>query len=180
VNRGKLTGKEYGEMISALEFDPTPEMQRVKARFMSLVSAQDLNLIGNISADAAAKILGDRRVRVWWDKEGFSGWFLNKNEYREKAEYLLTLAMDRAKDILQSGDARNVSAQVQILKLMLEMTGKMPREDSGKNKPAPALDPGQLDEMLKLNGYVKLEDARKMAIPMEVEVSGGEEEGEIH
>ncbi len=172
--------EDMGVMMREVEFEPTPDQEKYKVRVMSYLHDNPIYRTADLTYETCYRIVRHQRLASWWKQVGFEEWIQNRNEFREKAEYLLTLAMKRATTILQSTDAKMVGAQVNMIKMVLELTNRMPKENKGKDKEAPALDPGQLDEFLRLSGYVKLEEAKKLAIPMQVEVSSGEKEGEIH
>lgn len=140
--------KDINKILAAaqtdLVFAPTPDMRRVKAAFWSKMQ-DNPNLSGSAGTLAAVQqIVTDKRLAKWWSLPGFSEWFQNGEEYRERMEYLADLALDALEQILTDPDA-NASAKVTSAKLVLEAAKKMPTKDD--SAPASRLEAMSRDEL---------------------------------
>lgn len=106
-------------------FLPNPMQRAAKARFwkrMDFADARDVNL------PLALKVSGTAQLSRWWQLEGFSEWFANKDEAGERLEYLYMLALDAAENLLLDPDA-NHNAKVQMIKIIAQLAGKEPDKE---------------------------------------------------
>jgi hypothetical protein len=111
-------------------FAPTPEMRRAKAAFWaSLDGTPDGDLAENMTLAAATQMGGDRKLSRWWSMPGFSDWWQNKEEFKQRMEYLAQLALDTLEGVLSDPDA-NTTAKVNSAKLVLEAANKMPKKQA--------------------------------------------------
>ena len=142
----KLIEAAQGDLI----FAPTPDMRKVKAAFWTKVSDK-ITLIdtSNITLTAAQQVEKDRRLAKWWSLPGFSDWFQNREEFKERLEYLADIALDTLEQVLIDPSA-NTSAKVSCAKLILEAASKMPKKDSD-------VAPSKLESMsrIELEDYVR-------------------------
>lgn len=145
---GRLAG-----ILEEVVFIPTPPMRRVKAAYLAATAE---NPITNTdpSLEAALQVTGETRLRQWWSTPGFRSWFSNRDEFRQRVEYLANLALDAIEDILLDGDA-NPAARNAAAKLMIEAAGKLPK-GAGQEKFADehiqGMDRRQLEQFLRKNG----------------------------
>lgn len=122
--------KDINKLLEAAQSDlvfvPTPDMRRVKAAFWNKLS-NNFNLIdmSQMTLAAVQQIEKDRRLIKWWSLPGFSDWFQNKEEFKERLEYLADLALDALEQVLNDPNA-SPGARVSCAKLVLEATSKMP------------------------------------------------------
>lgn len=146
--------KDISKLLEAAQtdliFTPTPDMRRVKAAFWTKVSDK-MTLVdtSNITLTAAQQVEKDRRLAKWWSLPGFSEWFQNREEFRERLEYLADIALDTLEQVLVD-PAANTSAKVSCAKLVLEAASKMPRKENESN-------PSKLESMsrIELEDYVR-------------------------
>lgn len=107
-------------------FEPTPGMVLVKHSFWTAwrenpsvdprsVTPQDVLL----AVDAPS-------IDKWWRDAGFRDWFLNKEEWRGKAEAALHLWIDQTLRRLAGGMLPG-SELAQLGKLLVEVTGRGPK-----------------------------------------------------
>lgn len=114
-------------------FSPTPEMRRSKAAFWaSLEGTPSGDLAENMTLAAASSLGADKKLSRWWAIPGFSDWWQNKEEFKQRLEYLAQLALDSLEGILMDPDA-NVTAKVNSAKLVLEAANKMPKKNTEEN-----------------------------------------------
>ena len=125
--------KDINKILAAastdLTFAPTPDMRRAKAAFWHRVADAPLFDGGPITLAAAQQFGTDKRLSKWWTLPGFAEWFQNREEFRERLEYLADIALDSLEQVLTDPDA-NPSAKVASAKLVLEAASKMPKKEA--------------------------------------------------
>lgn len=147
--------KDINKILAAastdLTFSPTPDMRRAKAAFWSRVADAPALDSGPVTLAAAQQIGADKRLAKWWTLPGFQEWFQNREEFRERLEYLADIALDSLEQVLSDPDA-NASAKVASAKLVLEAASKMPKkiEDSPATR-LEALSRSELEDYVRRN-----------------------------
>lgn len=106
--------------------DPTPEQRKAKERFWAPFVSGEVPAPPTMDLATALKFAGDRRLRAWWDLPGFQDWFLNREEFKERVEFIAHLALDSIEGVLTDRGAPP-SARVAAAKLALEVANKLPR-----------------------------------------------------
>lgn len=148
--------KDINKILAAastdLTFSPTPDMRRAKAAFWSRFADAPTSLSSDPVTLASAQQIGaDKRLSKWWSLPGFQEWFQNKEEFRERLEYLADIALDSLEQVLTDPDA-NASAKVASAKLVLEAASKMPKkiEDSPSTR-LESLSRSELEDYVRRN-----------------------------
>jgi len=123
--------KDINKILAAastdLTFTPSPDMRRAKAAFWHRFADTSTVLSSDKVTLASAQQIGaDKRLAKWWTLPGFQEWFQNKEEFRERMEYLADIALDALEQVLTDPDA-NAGAKVASAKLVLEAASKMPK-----------------------------------------------------
>ncbi len=115
-------------------FSPTPDMRRAKAAFWSSLTDHPLGIGDTDTLTlAASKQLGaDSRLPRWWAIPGFQEWWQNKQEFKQRLEYMAQLALDSLEEILADPNA-NPTAKVNSAKLVLDAANKMPKKAPEEN-----------------------------------------------
>lgn len=147
---------------SELVYHPSEREKRLKAQFW--MRAQDNPILtGKIDYPSVRKVLGTDYLEEKWRLPGFQDWFLNRQEFRERLEYLANLALDQMEKILLNEDPKAQSARVNMIKHVSELANKLPRQaqsasNSGQLVQAiGGMDKAQLELLLEKNGVnVKL------------------------
>ena len=126
--------KDINKILAAassdLTFAPTQDMRRAKAAFWHRFADASTSLSSDPVTLASAQQFGaDKRLSKWWAVPGFAEWFQNREEFRERLEYLADVALDALEQVLTDPDA-NAGAKVASAKLVLEATSKMPRKEA--------------------------------------------------
>jgi len=116
-------------------FEPTPEMRRAKAAFWASLSDHPLGDADTLSLAASKQLGADSRLSRWWVVPGFVDWWQNKQEFKQRLEYLAQLSLDSLEEVLTSPDS-NATARINAAKLVLDAANKMPRN----SQPADTLD----------------------------------------
>lgn len=147
--------KDINKILAAastdLTFAPTPDMRRAKAAFWHRVADAPLFDGGPVTLVAAQQFGTDKRLSKWWTLPGFAEWFQNKEEFRERLEYLADIALDSLEQVLTDPDS-NPSAKVASAKLVLEAASKMPKKEA--DAPASRLETmsrGELEDYVRKN-----------------------------
>jgi hypothetical protein len=109
-------------------------MRRAKAAFWSSLSDHPLGIGDTDTLTlAASKQLGaDSRLPRWWAIPGFQEWWQNKQEFKQRLEYMAQLALDSLEEILADPNA-NPTAKVNSAKLVLDAANKMPKKAPEEN-----------------------------------------------
>ena len=125
----KSAGKRTLPSLAAdVVFMPTPRQIQVKAKFWSRYQPGPFSSPGGITGSVAMEVTGVRSVADWWGKAGFKEWFLNRDEAREKLEYLFHKALNTAEQILDDPLAQ-ANAKVQMIKVVAELANKFPTKN---------------------------------------------------
>lgn len=148
--------KDINKILAAastdLTFAPTPDMRRAKAAFWHRFADAPTSLSSDPVTLASAQQFGaDKRLSKWWTLPGFAEWFQNREEFRERLEYLADIALDSLEQVLTDPDS-NPSAKVASAKLVLEAASKMPKKDA--EAPASRLETmsrGELEDYVRKN-----------------------------
>lgn len=122
------------EGMAELSFLPVPAHRIVKSAFWASLAENPIidPLHDKITLALALRITGDARLNRWWSLPGFQEWFSNKDEFRQRVEYLANLALDVAEEILLDRDA-HPNARVNMTKLVIEAANKLPARTSAKD-----------------------------------------------
>lgn len=110
-----------------LTYLPTPEQRKAKSAFYARFNDNPICDPEDISLSIAQQFCPDYRLPKWWKLEGFPAWFRNKDEFRQRMEYLAQLALDSLESILADPKAQG-SAKVNAAKLIMEVARKMPQK----------------------------------------------------
>lgn len=114
------------ETIEEVSYKPLPKDKELKAKYW--IKAQDDPLfVSDLSRTKynIERVLGNKLSN--WDEPGFQDWFFNKDEHRQRIEFLFGLALDAAQDILLNTDPKVQGARVQVIKAMADLAGKVPK-----------------------------------------------------
>lgn len=114
------------DLISDITYVPSPEQRKVKEGFWRRFSDNPLCDPAHVTlADVSRLIPNESRLDRWWKEPGFSAWFKNQEEFRERVNYLAQLALGTLEDILINPDEKGM-AKVNASKLIMEVARKMP------------------------------------------------------
>ncbi len=111
-------------------FIPTPFQQQLKAQFWARAGNHPFLVPGNITLAFVEKYIRDKRIKTYWPLPGFSEWFTNQDENKERIDYLWIASLDAAEQILRD-PAAPAAAKVNLIKTLAEMQGHLSR---GKGK----------------------------------------------
>ena len=154
-DRMKHTEETLNLALSELTFLPSPEHRKIKSAFWAV--ADETQLVDpsqEVELSTALRFTADNRLQRWWALPGFREWFANREEFRQRVEYLANLALDTAEEILLDKKA-NAAARANMVKLMVEVANKMPPRQISKelyiDEKIQKMDRVQLEEYVKRN-----------------------------
>lgn len=117
-------------VASELTYIPSPEQRKTKSAFWTRFNDNPLCEPQDISLAVAIQFVSDERLTKWWPQTGFKEWFRNRDEFRQRIEYLVHQALDSLEYVLADPKAQ-ASAKVNAAKLLMEVARKMPsKQDS--------------------------------------------------
>lgn len=113
------------KVLDEIIFVPDTTQMQVKAAFWAKHADNPLAPTHDITLAAALDVTGDTRLSRWWGIPGFSAWFTNKDEFRQKAEYVANLALQTIEEILLDREAQP-NARIKAAQIAIETANKMP------------------------------------------------------
>jgi hypothetical protein len=155
----KSSGKTFDAIIEDITFLPSPEQRKNKAAFWASYADNPMASSDNVTLALALQTTKEPRLRRWWPVPGFSEWYSNKDEFRQRLEYLANLGLDTIEDILLDPEA-NANARMNAAKLMLEAASKMPNKWNQEKF---------LDEHIQKMGQQELESWIAKRLPKELD-----------
>ncbi len=124
----KPTPIEAFEIVaSELTYMPSPEQRKAKSAFWARFNDNPICDPQDISLAIALQFANDERLSRWWSQSGFKEWFRNRDEFRQRVEYLVHQALDSLEYVLVDPKAQ-ASAKVNAAKLLMEVARKMPQK----------------------------------------------------
>jgi len=149
------TAKQAGEkslpkLADKVLFTPTSRQRKVKATFWSRFQPGPFASADSLSMTDVQGITKDPGLKEWWSKDGFREWFMNREEAREKLEYLFMKSLDVAEEIMDDPLAQ-ASAKVNVIKVLAELANKFPSKQVEKYADD---DINRMDEK-QLRGYLE-------------------------
>jgi len=140
-------------LTSSSDFVPTDGQRRLKTAFWATYEGDKQN----VSMAAVLAETDNSSITNWWSKPGFQSWFKNRDEGRQRLEYLFFKALDCLEDILKDTDPKTASARVNAVKAIAELANKIPSKyqtdklaDADINK----MNRQQLESYLKKNKHI--------------------------
>jgi hypothetical protein len=106
--------------------DPSAEHRKAKATFWSHFLDGETPVPEPIDLAAARRFCGDRRIENWWSLPGFVDWFTNREEFRQRVEFISNLALDNLEQVLRDKDT-GATARIAAIKLVMELGNKLPK-----------------------------------------------------
>jgi hypothetical protein len=153
----KVSSRDVASKMTAitdeLVFVPQRIDQKMKASFWIKWNQGPVKSQENISAAAVAQVLGNTVINKRWHIPGFKEWFLNKDEYRQRIEYIGMRALDVMSDILEDETVKP-DVRLKAAKTVLELGGKFitkKPEVIVLDKDINSMNQEQLDEFIKAN-----------------------------
>lgn len=160
--------EQIGQVLTEGTFLPSEPQRRLKAQLLARLADNPIMDLGSLSLSDVQSLTNNAQVAKWWPQAGFQDWLLDKTESRARLEYLFALSLEAAEQILLNTDPKAQSARVSMIKILAELSGKMPRQTVQAN-PLPELiskmDKVELQAFLEKNGVsLQLSAAKKEVI----------------
>jgi len=127
VRKSSTPGDILQAVVAEVIFHPTETQRRLKATLLAKLENNPLTDLASLSLAEVQEITGSAVVQKWWSVPGFSDWLLDKNENRAKLEYLFSLALEAAEQIILNTDPKAQGSRVAMIKVLSELAGKMPK-----------------------------------------------------
>jgi hypothetical protein len=134
-------------VLEEVTFIPTPQMRRTKANYWATLAENPVYDRETTTLASALEVTRDTRLSKWWSVPGFTPWFTNREEFRQRLEYLANLALDTIEEVLLDSDA-NANARMRAVQLALEAAAKMPGKSDNQK---------MLDDRVQKMGRAELE-----------------------
>lgn len=119
--------QKEAHVVDSIIYRPTYEQVQIKTAFWHKFSTSPTVDLSAITLSTVQKFVSEPRLDRWWHVYGFKEWFLNEDEFAQRATSLAHMALDSLEDILSNPDA-NPSARVNAAKLAMEIANKMPQK----------------------------------------------------
>lgn len=134
-------------VLEDVTFIPTPQMRRTKASYWASLAENPIYDRETTTLASALEVTRDSRLSKWWSLPGFAPWFTNREEFRQRLEYLANLALDTIEEVLLDSDA-NANARMRAVQIALEAAAKMPGKSDNQK---------MLDDRVQKMGRAELE-----------------------
>ncbi len=147
--------RKLNQLTEDILYRPSDADCKVKARFWSRFEPGPLLTYNNITPELVIKLTGVTSITQNWYKPGFKAWFLNKDEAREKLEYLFMKSLDAAEQIITNEELQP-SARVNMIKIIAELAAKFPtkKEEKYADKDINDMNESELKAYLDRKGVV--------------------------
>lgn len=143
---------QLGKATDVVSFSPTEAQRRAKSNFWSFFASGEALPPTNVDLTIATKYAGDRRVAEWWQLEGFADWFANRDEFRQRVEFLADLALDELYHLIRDPDTQ-ATAKVAAIRMIMDVGKKLaqktPNEDESIAGKISEMNQKQLEEYIK-------------------------------
>ena len=116
--------KAFETMAADVVFHPTEDQRQVKSAFWATFEDRGGVADHEVTQAAVLQATNDTRVSQWWNLHGFQDWFLNKEEYKQRLDYLMHIGMDALERVLKFSESD--TAIVSAMKLIIAANDKMP------------------------------------------------------
>lgn len=127
--RKSQTEKAFEAIMAEVVFVPNDAQRRCKSAFWA-VYGNDGVMVEEPTLAAVLDVTNETRLPDWWRLPGFQEWFLNREEYRQRMDYLMHLGFDALERVLRY--SQSDTAIVSAMKLLIAANDKMPRQNAVK------------------------------------------------
>jgi len=120
---------QLGKAADVVSFSPTEAQRRAKSNFWSFFASGEAFPPTSVDLATAVKYAGDKRVSEWWALEGFADWFSNKDEFRQRVEFLADLALDELYHLIRDPETQ-ATAKVAAIRMIMDVGKKVSQKAS--------------------------------------------------
>lgn len=143
---------QLGKAADVVSFSPTEAQRRAKSNFWSFFASGEALPPTQVDLATATKYAGDKRVSEWWSLEGFADWFANRDEFRQRVEFLADLALDELYKLIKDSETQ-ATAKVAAIRMIMDVgkkiSQKAPTEESVVGEKIASMDKKELEEYIK-------------------------------
>lgn len=145
---------ELHQKVEDSLYRPTAEEMAWKAKFWETSPSLSIELNGN----DFARIVGVQKIKQSCAKPGFNDWFLNRDDYKWRIQYLFMRSVAALEEIIENNDPKAQSARVNAVKLLVELAGKTPKQLAATGMDEIAKQIGSMDKV-QLDAFLEKEGA---------------------
>jgi len=113
------------ELAENLVYVPDEDAKSLKAAFWAKAKDNPLVDPNSITLATVQQLLGNTKVSKLWHLDGFAAWFSNGEEWRQKLEYALNVALDEMIDLLRNPGTMG-SAKVRAFEVIARLADREP------------------------------------------------------
>lgn len=151
-------------IVADLVFVPSAMQRKTKAKYWTRVKTTPFT-DGDPTLAEVNRVVRDQRLAKWWQEPGFIDWFMNKEEFKERMEFIANMALDTLEEIISNPDASG-SARIAATKMAIEVAGKMPSKEIMQYADAQIneMSAAQLKEFIKNNAPRLIEEEKVIEV----------------
>lgn len=131
-------------------FQADRNQRRAKSNFWTHFGSANSGVPLQEDLATALRFGADKRISQWWDLPGFQDWFLNRDEFRQRLEFLSHLSLDVLEEIVTSKQSSNMD-KLQALKMILAAQPKEVSEAEVADAVIAKMTKQQLQEYISRN-----------------------------
>lgn len=102
-----------------VSFVPNNEQKRARSNFWIAVGELGIDIPQQVGLPVVLQHAGDKRVAEWWVLPGFQDWFLNREDFRQRVDFLSSMALDELEKTLQN-PAASPKDKILVAKMLLD------------------------------------------------------------
>lgn len=143
---------QLGKAGDIASFQPTEAQREAKARFWSYFASGDVLPPSDVSLAIASKYGSDKRISEWWNLQGFPEWFANKDEFRQRVEFLANLALDELYQMIRNPGTQ-ATAKVAAIRMIMDVgkkiSQKAPTEETAVSEKIASMGKDELEAYIR-------------------------------
>ncbi len=105
--------------------EPTDAQRQARITFWGHWASADTPVPSTVDLAIALKFCGNPAISRWWPLPGFQDWFLNRDEFRQRMEFMSELCLDELQAILRS-KMSSPADKLKAIQLVMTVSNKMP------------------------------------------------------
>lgn len=119
---GKVDTIERARDVSV--FKPNDAQRLAKSTFWSYFIESHTPPPEVIELSTALRYGASKGISDWWSLPGFQDWFTNKDEFRQRIEYLASLCLDELEHTVRDRNG-NPTARTAAIRMILQASNKL-------------------------------------------------------
>jgi hypothetical protein len=118
-----ILAKQIEKARDLTSFVPDTAQRQLKSRIWTYYVSADLPPPPELDLATAARLGGDKRISQWWDAPGFQDWLSNKDEFKQRVDYIAQISLDKIEQLLLDPEMSG-TAKVALIKMVMDLAGK--------------------------------------------------------